>query len=366
MRFPPPPARARRAACALALLAAAGPAGAAELVVVSWGGAYQKSQEEALFRPWMARTGHRVVVEGGYSGGLAEIKAQVETGAVTWDLVSVEAEDAVLGCEEGLLERLDHGALPPSPDGVPAAEDFVDGGLFECGVANNLASIVVAYDRDRLPDGPRTLRDFYDLERFPGKRGLRRTVRGNLEMALLADGVPPARVYEELRAEAGVDRAFAKLDTLRGHAVWWEAGSQPPQLLAAGEVLMTTAFNGRIFDAVATAGRNFAIVWDGQVYTQGYFVIPAGSRRKRLALELIAFATATERLVDQFSRIAYAPARRSAQARIRGYHRDPALDIRPYLTTTPPNLDRAVRADVDFWLDRQTELNERFLAWLSR
>ena len=362
MTFLPP----LRALAALGLSAAAVAAAAEELVVVSWGGAYQRSQEEALFRPWMERTGHRIVVEGGYSGGLAEIKAQVEAGAVTWDLVSVEAEDAALGCEEGLLERLDHAALPPSPDGVPAAEDFVAGGLAECGVGNNLASIVIAWDRDRLPEGPAALRDFYDLERFPGKRGLRRTARGNLEMALVADGVPPARVYEELRTEAGMARAFAVLEALRPVAVWWEAGSQPPQLLADGEVLMTTAFNGRIFDAVATEGKDFAILWDGQVYTQGYFVVPAGSKRKRLALELIAFATSTERLADQFSRIAYAPARRSAQARIRGYHGDPALDIRPYLTTTPPNLDRAVRADVDFWLDRQTELNERFLAWLSR
>ena len=362
----PPPSRARSALAVLLLLAAAGPAAAAELVVVSWGGAYQRSQEEALFQPWMERTGHRIVVEGGYSGGLAEIKAQVETGDVSWDLVSVEAEDAVLGCEEGLLERLDHSMLPPAPDGTPAAADFVAGGLFECGVGNNLASVVIAWDRGRLAPPPTALRDFFDLEKYPGKRGLRRTVRGNLEMALVADGVPAARVYRELRAEAGVARAFAMLETLREHAVWWEAGSQPPQLLADGEVRMTTAFNGRIFDAVATEGKDFAILWDGQVYTQGYFVIPAGSRHKRLALELIAYATATERLADQFSRIAYAPARRSAQARIRGYYHDPALDIRPYLTTTPPNLDNAVRADVDFWLDRQTELNERFLAWLSR
>ena len=361
----PSPSRARPALAVLLLLAA-GPAAAAELVVVSWGGAYQRSQEEALFQPWMERTGHRIVVEGGYSGGLAEIKAQVETGDVSWDLVSVEAEDAVLGCEEGLLERLDHSMLPPAPDGTPAAADFVAGGLFECGVGNNLASVVIAWDRGRLATPPTALRDFFDLEQYPGKRGLRRTVRGNLEMALVAAGVPAARVYRELRTEAGVARAFAMLETLREHAVWWEAGSQAPQLLADGEVLMTTAFNGRIFDAVATEGQDFAILWDGQVYTQGYFVIPAGSRHQRLALELIAFATATERLADQFSRIAYAPARRSAQARIRGYHGDPTLDIRPYLTTTPPNLDNAVRADVDFWLDRQTELNERFLAWLNR
>ncbi len=36
----------------------------------------------------------------------------------------------------------------------------------------------------------------------------------------------------------GVDRAFAKLDTIKDSVVWWEAGAQPPQLLADGEVVM--------------------------------------------------------------------------------------------------------------------------------
>ena len=362
----PPPFRARPALAALFLLAAAGPVPAAELVVVSWGGAYQRSQEEALFQPWMERTGHRIVVEGGYSGGLAEIKAQVETGAVTWDLVSVEAEDAVLGCEEGLLERLDPGALPPAPDGTPAAEDFVDGGLFECGIANNLASVVVAYDRGRLAEPPAAVRDFFDLEKYPGKRGLRRTVRGNLEMALVADGVPAARVYEELRTEAGVARAFARLDAIREHAVWWETGSQPPQLLADGEVAVTTAYNGRIFDAIAAEDKPFAIVWDAQVYNLAYHVILRGAAQKELAMELIAFATSTAVAADQFSRIAYMPLRRSAMARIGAYHADPELDMRPHMPLAPENAGNAVRLDSEFWIDYKTELTERFRAWLIR
>ena len=351
---------------ALALLLAAGGAGAEELVVASWGGAYQKSQEAAVFRPWERRTGRRLVVDGGYSGGLAEIKAQVETGAVAWQTLVVEAEDALLGCEEGLLEPLDPARLPPSPDGVPAAEDFIEGGLFECGVGSEAYAMVFAYDYERLPEGPTRVQDFYDLEKYPGKRGLRKTPIGNFEMALVADGVPPARVYEVLATPAGVDRAFAKLDTLRGHAVWWEAASQPPQLLADGEVAMTTAYNGRIFDAIAAEGKPFRIVWDAQVYGLDYYVIPRGAAQKELAMELIAFATSTEVAADLYSRIAYLPLRRSAQARIGAYYADPELDMRPHLPLAPANAANAVRLDSEFWIDYKTELAERFRAWLIR
>ena len=359
-RFRPDP----RAALLAALLLPPAPGAAAELVVATWGGAYQKSQEEAVFQPWERRTGHRVVVDGSYNGGLAEIKAQVETGAVTWQTLVVGAEDALLGCEEGLLEPLDPARLPPSPDGVPAAEDFIDGGLVECGVGSESYSMVFAYDYERLPDGPRTIADFFDLEKYPGKRGLRKSAIGTLEMALAGDGVPAARVYEVLATPAGVDRAFARLSAVREHAVWWETGSQPPQLLADGEVAVTTAFNGRIFDAVAAEGKPFRVVWDAQVYNLAYHVIPRGAPQQELAMGLIAFATSTEVAADQFSRIAYMPLRRSAQARIGAYHADPALDMRPHMPLAPANAANAVRMDAEFWLDYKTELTERFRAWL--
>jgi putative spermidine/putrescine transport system substrate-binding protein len=97
--------------------------------------------------------------------------------------------------------------------------------------------------------------DFFNTKKFPGKRGMRKTPKANLEMALIADGVANKDVYEMLATDAGVDRAFAKLDTIKDHVVWWEAGAQPPQLLADGEVAMTTAYNGRIFNAIAEENK---------------------------------------------------------------------------------------------------------------
>ena len=70
---------------------------------------------------------------------------------------------------------------------------------------------------------------------FPGKRGLKKEPNVNLEWALLADGVPPEKVYEVLGTPQGLERAFKKLDTIKGSIVWWQAGAQAPQLLADGE-----------------------------------------------------------------------------------------------------------------------------------
>jgi spermidine/putrescine-binding protein len=119
------------------------------ITVVSWGGAYTKSQVEAYHKPWSKKTGHQVVSED-YSGGLAEVKAQVESGNVTWDVVDVELSDALQGCDEGILEEIDHSTLPAAPDGTPAAKDFLPGALQDCAVGNIVWTTLYAYDKTKF------------------------------------------------------------------------------------------------------------------------------------------------------------------------------------------------------------------------
>ena len=240
------------------LLAGVTSANAGELTVVSWGGAYTVSQTEAYHKPWMAKTGN-VVRSEDYSGGIAEIKAQVEAGNVTWDLVDLELSDAIRACDEGLLEVIDPAILSPGSDGTPATEDFLEGTLHECAVATILWSTLYIYDESKIANGPTTMADFFDLEKFPGKRGMRKGAKPNLEFALMADGVAAKDVYALLETPEGVDRAFAKLSTIKDSVVWWEAGAQPPQLLADGEVAMTTAYNGRAFNAIAKEGKTIQV-----------------------------------------------------------------------------------------------------------
>ena len=338
-------------------------ANAKELTVVSWGGAYTKSQVEAYHKPFIAKTGAKINSED-YNGGIAEIKAQVEAGNVTWDIVDVELSDAIRACDEGLLETIDHASLPAGADGTPATDDFLAGTLYDCAVANIVWSTIYAYDSSKIADGPKTMADFFDLQKFPGKRGLRKGAKVNLEFALIADGVPASEVYDVLGTPEGVDRAFAKLDTIKSEVVWWEAGAQPPQMLADGEVTMTTAYNGRIFNAVAGEGKPFEIVWDGQIYDLDLWVIPKGAKNLDTAMEFLKFSTATEQLAAQASYISYGPARKSSAPLVGKYH-NKDIDMGPQMPTDPANLANAAQSDFEFWADNADQLNERFNAWLA-
>lgn len=339
---------------------------AGSITAVSWGGAYTYSQVEAYHKPWTAKTGHTVVSED-YNGGLAEVRSQVEAGNVTWDIVDVELPQAEAGCAEGIFETIDPAILPPGADGTPATEDFIPGALHECAVANIVWSTIFAYDKSKMSGTvPTTISDFFDTSKFPGKRGIRKSPTANLEMALVADGVASSDVYDVLSTSAGVDRAFAKLDTIKDSAVFWEAGAQPPQLLADGEVVMTTAYNGRIFNAVAKENKPFEIVWDAQVFSTDMWAIPKGAKNKELAMDFLKFSTATEQLAKQASYISYGPARKSSAALVSHYDGRPDLPMGPQMPTAPENFKTAIPTNMEFWADNEDELFERFNAWMAK
>jgi putative spermidine/putrescine transport system substrate-binding protein len=336
-----------------------------EVVVMGWGGAYTISQTEGYHKPFAEETGIRVVSVDA-DNPATPIKAQVEAGNVTVDVASLEFADAVRLCDEGLLEVIDPSILPAAPDGTPAAEDFMEGGITDCMIATDVWATVVAYDTTKFPDNPpTTIADFFDLEGFPGKRAMRRGAKANLEMALMADGVPPEEVYATLETDEGLDRAFAKLDTIKSDVVWWEAGAQPPQLLADGEVAMTTGYNGRIFFATVNDGSPFDIVWDGQVYELEGWSIPKGAPNLENALQFVAHSTSTAQSAKASEWISYGPPRASAAAIAKTFQGKGEVDMEPHLPTTPANLEKALLSSNDFWVDRDTELNERFNAWIA-
>jgi putative spermidine/putrescine transport system substrate-binding protein len=336
-----------------------------QLTVVSWGGQYTKSQTEAYQKPWMGKTGN-TVVSTDYNGGLAEVKAQVQSGNVTWDLIDVEPSEAVSGCNDGLFEKIDQSKLPKGDNGADAKDDFLPGALLDCAVGTIAYANIFGYDSTKFPaEKPTKIADFFDLQKFPGKRGLKKEAKVNLEMALMADGVPAADVYKVLSTKEGVDRAFKKLDTIKGSAVFWEAGAQPPQLLASGEVVMTTAYNGRLFAPAITEGKPFVIVWDGQQQVYDMWAIPKGTKKKDLAMDFIAFSTSTKPLADQAKFISYGPLRKSS-APLVGKFEDGKTDMAPNMPTNPANMSNYLVQSVKFWADHYDELNERYVAWMGK
>ena len=338
---------------------------AESITVTSFGGAFSKSQVEAYQKPFMKKTGIKVNAEV-YNGGLAEIRAQVQSGNVTWDVVDVEKQDLTGGCDEGLFEAIDPAILDPAPDGTPATKDFLPGAIHECGVATIVWTTIVAYDKTKFPgEKPSKLADFFDVKKFPGMRGISKRPVVALEFALMADGVPPAEVYKTLSTPAGVDRAFKKLDSIKANLIFWEAGAQPPQMLADGEVVMTTAYNGRIFNAQMAEKKPFEIIWDHHVYNMDYYAILKGTKQKKTALEFLKFATSTQALADQASWISYGPSRKSSVPLISTYQ---GTDVKmaPHMPTAPANIKNALFSDDEWWADHQDEILKRYSAWMAK
>ena len=339
--------------------------GSRSITVVSWGGSYARACVLGYHEAFTAETGIEVKLED-YNGGLAQIRAQVEAGSVHWDVVDLGVADAVTGCDEGVLELIDPSLLPPGPNGELPADDFLPETNTECGVGTLLYSTIYAYNLETLRGpAPTTIEDFFDLEGFPGRRGMRRVPDVNLEFALLADGVPNEQVYEVLSTQEGLDRAFRKLDTIKDQVVWWEAGAQPPQLLADGEVAMSTAYNGRIFNAQVLENQPFVIVWDGQVLDRGQLVAVGDTPRLEDSLRFLRYAARAEAMAGVGRYIAYSPARRSGQALI-DRHVETGTEMWPHMPTNPENMQNFVIADWEWWADHGGEMQERFSAWLAR
>jgi putative spermidine/putrescine transport system substrate-binding protein len=254
------------------------------------------------------------------------------------------------GCDEGLFEKLDYSKIGNKADFVPAA-------ISDCGIGIFVWSTVMAYNGDKLKDGPKTWADFWDIKKTPGKRGLRKGARYNLEFALMADGVKPADVYKVLATKEGAERAFKKLSELKSNIQWWEAGAQPPQFLVAGDVIMTTVYNGRI-DAANREGKNLMIGWTGGIYDLDYWVIPKGAPNKDASLKFIAFASTPDAQAEYAKNIAYGPTNNKALAK---------LDAKTLanLPTSPANSKDALQFNLKFWADQGEDLEKRFAAWAT-
>ncbi len=338
------------AATALASCLFLGAANAAEpLSVMSFGGAYQDAQRKAVFSAYAEETG-RAVSEQEYGGEIAKIKAMIDSGNTTIDVVDVDAPTLLQGCDEGIFETIDWEKIGPK-------SEWLAGTTSDCGVGTIVYATVLSYDEAKLDKAPTKLADLFDLTAFPGKRGLWKNPATNLEFALLADGVPPQDVYTVLATPEGLDRAFAKLDTIKDQIVWWETGAQAPQLLASGEVTMTTAWNGRIFNA-NKEGRAFGIVWDNQILDSNYWVIPKGAKDIEGSLAFIRFAVAPKVLAGIAKYIPYGPVRSTAAAEV-------AAEDAKNLPTSPANLTTSLTLDNAFWADHGDEIRKRFTTWLS-
>lgn len=335
-----------------ALALAAGSAAAQQqLTVVSFGGAYQEGQSKALFQPAAKALG--ITVKEETYTGVADLRLKVKAGAVTWDIVASGSGSAARAGVEGLLEPLDYKTIDVSSFAPGLAQEFCVGG--------DVFSTVMAWNTKTYGEkGPQSWADFWDVKKFPGKRSYRKGVAGALEPALMADGVPPNKVYEVLAAPGGIERAIKKIKELKPHiAVWWSSGAQHAQLMKDGEVDMVTGWNGR-FDVVAKDGAKVAYTFNQALLDYDCFGVPKGAPNKAQAMKFLNEISKPQYQAEFTKYITYGPTNNKA-------YEGTAIPA-AYAKTLPSHPDNAAKQlpiNLDWYIKFEAKASEAYQNMLT-
>jgi putative spermidine/putrescine transport system substrate-binding protein len=330
-----------------------------EITFTSWPGPYMRSQMLGFVRPYEEKNDVRVHVAS-YNGGINEIRDQVESANVLWDVVDLTQADSLRACNEGLLEKIDSVQLPNGADGSNYKDDFVEGALNPCGVGVIVWATAFAYSHDAYGNAqPTSIADFFDTKKFPGSRAIRNDPTVIMEWALMADGVDRNDVYNTLQTPEGIQRALAKMDAIRPGLQLWSKGTEPIRLLGSGEASMSMIWATTGATASRKEGANFSVVWDGRVVELDLFGIPKGSRYKEEALDFIRFASSSQSLADMVTVLPNGPTRKSSLALL-------SDDVLAQIPNGPAYKDQlSILSDAQWWADNHVVLEEAFDAWIA-
>lgn len=315
------------------------------IYINSWGGTWERAARQHLFEPFTAKTGIEIRITSGVS--FAKLAAQVRTGSYEYDISTlggpslVQAEQANL-TEAPTDQMLDRSVLP-------------ENAIFANGVGNHAYSTNLAVNTSRVPAGAvKSWQDFWDLQRFPGRRALPRSMQWTLPFALLADGVPKDKIYP-----IDVDRAFASLDKVKpAIASWWTQGGQSQQLLADGEVAMIGSWHANVLSA-KQRGAPVELVWDQFTVDRTYWVVSRGTPRAQMAFEFIQYAIEPARMARFCVDGQYGP------FDVRAFAHIPEADTKD-MPTNPAYAAGAIEHDARSIGAIMTAVTRRFEAWQIR
>ena len=317
-----------------------------QLVVADPGGPYTAAYRKAFYDPFEKATGIRVVNVAREAQPVAQLTAMVKTRNFAWDVTTLTLQQDIPILEEGgLLEPL----------GL-AASDFpnmLQGSITPSFLGVDVYATVLAYRTDKYgKNAPKTWADFWNVEKFPGPRSLRRNAIDTLEQALMADGVPIDKLYP-----LDMDRAFKSLDKIKKHvAVWWTSGAQAMQLIQSGEVNMISTWNARAQTAIE-GGAPVAINWNQGLYSVEGWGVPKGSPRADIAKQFVKFCADAKRQSDFTDTLAYGP------TALEAYKNIPAARA-AILPTAPANISLMKPPSGQWWHKNRNAASDRFNAWL--
>lgn len=333
----------KKIALSLAIMAGTAlSAQAGDLVFTSWGGTTQDAQKAAWADVFAKSAGVNVLQDGPTDYG--KLKAMVDAGNVSWDVVDVEYDWALSAAKAGLLEPIDFTVVDKSKLDPRFVNDNVVGSFYY--------SFVLGYNKDVLKEEPKSWTDLFDTAKFPGKRTFYKwSAPGVLEIALLADGVAADKLYP-----LDLDRAFKKLDSIKADIVWWGGGAESQQFLASGEAPLGMFWNGRVF-AIQQTGGNVGVSWDQNLTAADVLVVPKGSKNKDAAMKFLATATSAEGQAALATATGYAPINPDAKAK---------MDPKVVAELPDAHTDGQINLDMAYWAEHRDEIAKRWYDWQAK
>lgn len=313
-----------------------------KLVFVDWGGTNTDARIAANVEPFEEEydCDVTVVTPSDYS----KLIAMVENGTTEWDVMNCDAYWGAFAGEQGYLEPIDYSVVTEKIDQAAQLEYVMGAEVYDS---------VLSYNSDKYTaeTAPQTWADFWDTEKYPGKRAVRQYPVTVLEAALLADGVPMDELYP-----LDLDRAFAKLDEIKDDIVWWTEGAQPSQMLSTGEADLALAWSGRILTA-QDEGSPVDLTYNQGLRIAAGWVVPKGAPNKDMAMKFIEYISRAESQAAFSEKIPYGSTNADATALM-----SPELQQR--IGQTDEQLVNETYIDNEYWAEHLTEVEERFNAWL--
>ncbi|AME26275.1 ABC transporter substrate-binding protein [Burkholderia sp. PAMC 26561] len=329
------------AAAGVSLLVTASASYAAEVVIASYGGSFQDAQTKALFTPYAKATGTKVT--GTTGTGYAKVKAMVDSGNVTWDVLSAESSAYANEVKDNLLQPLDYSVI--KANGIPA-QFRTKYGLGYITFGQNLA-----WSKDKFPKGL-TPAQFFDPA-VKGRRAVTLEPEYTLEFALLADGVKPSDLYP-----LDVDRALKVIARIKDQIVAYKGAADIQALIQQGEVDMAFIPNGRVNNAIK-AGANWAYSWDASVSDTEWWVVVKGAPHTQEAMKFINFAAQPDPQAQLARQIPYGPTNVDALKLL-----DPA--VAKDLPSYPDNAKLGAVLDSKWWNKNRESVKARWSTYIMQ
>lgn len=308
--------------------------------------------KNTFVRDFQKATGVSVVDD--YQVGSPKFYAAQQAGRVPWSFIQNSAvSDFLTAKQKGYLLPFDRKIVPLN---------LLRKGTYDrYGIHSGTFGMVLTWNTKKWPvtgNHPTTWADLYNTAKFPGKRCLFNYPEygWTLESALLADGVPPSRLYP-----LDVDRALKKLDTIKSDIVWWSSGATEIQNFQNGSCDLGIMWSGRVYTAVTQSNLPLGLTWRQAGYASSVLSIPKGAPNPEAAQVLARFIILDKRAqVSYVSRLTYPTPIGVVGVKLAQYPKK----VRAYVPLGA-NLASAIAENDAFYFANLADIEKTFNRWLS-